>query len=359
VNGSENLLNQIQSAAAETKTISRTDYLVTQFVVIATYLRLLVLPVGQNVDYDYPIFHSLSEPSVIMSLLLHLSLASLAVFLLYRSQRQLTSGATTAGISMRLAGLGICWFYLALSVESSIIPITDVIFEHRIYLPSIGFFMAVTAGISGIASRWKYCQGALWAAIAMMCIVFTAGTIARNRIWSSEMLMWQDVLEKSPGKARPQHSVGLLLMKRFRFEEALPHLVKAVDLDPWNDRYRITLNSTITLLDEYKGRCSEGTEYHSTFEKIDPRFRKEWMAVSNNNLGLAYEHLGNLFLAQDNYLKATKYNPNFDLGWYNLALVSGRRRDAASIMKALNELKLLNPLLEQEAAKKIRVQQHF
>jgi tetratricopeptide (TPR) repeat protein len=351
-NVSENLFNQIQSAAAETKTISRTDYQLTQFVVIGTYLRLLVLPVRQNVDYDYPTFHSLVDPPVAASLLMHLVLASLGLFLLFRSRRQLTSGTPEAGISMRIAGLGICWFYLALSVESSVIPITDVIFEHRVYLPSVGFFMAVTAGLSGIAIRWVRCRNAAWTAVVLISVVLAAATVARNRTWSSEMSMWQDVLEKSPGKARPRHSVGLLLMKRFRFEEALPHLVKAVELDHWNDRYRITLNSTVTLLDRYKGRCSEGTEYQSTFEKVDPRFRKEWTAVSDNNLGLAYEHLGDLYLAQDNYLKATKLNPALDLAWYNLALVAARRGDAPTRQSSLERLKALNPVLWKDALRR-------
>jgi len=45
----------------------------------------------------------------------------------------------------RLIAFGIIWFFLALSVESSFIPIEDVIFEHRLYLPSIGTFIAFTA----------------------------------------------------------------------------------------------------------------------------------------------------------------------------------------------------------------------
>jgi len=48
--------------AKGTTEISRLDYLFTQFRVILTYVRLLVLPIHQNVDYDYPISHSLLEP---------------------------------------------------------------------------------------------------------------------------------------------------------------------------------------------------------------------------------------------------------------------------------------------------------
>jgi len=37
--------------------IGRLDYLTTQFRVLVTYLRLLILPINQNLDYDYPLFY--------------------------------------------------------------------------------------------------------------------------------------------------------------------------------------------------------------------------------------------------------------------------------------------------------------
>ena len=37
-----------------------------------------------------------------------------------------------------MAAFGIFWIFITLSVESSVIPIADVIFEHRMYLPMAG-----------------------------------------------------------------------------------------------------------------------------------------------------------------------------------------------------------------------------
>src|SRR3990172_7091763 len=63
--------------------ISRHDYLVTQFRVIVTYLRLLVLPVGQNIEYDYPMFQSLLVPEVLASFIFICVLFFGAVFLFF------------------------------------------------------------------------------------------------------------------------------------------------------------------------------------------------------------------------------------------------------------------------------------
>jgi len=69
-------------------------------------------------------------------------------YLLYRDRH-----APGAG---RLTAFGIFWFFMTLSVESSIIPIADVIFEHRLYLPSVGFFIAITSALFWAAERlWR------------------------------------------------------------------------------------------------------------------------------------------------------------------------------------------------------------
>jgi len=73
--------------ARETIEISRLDYLLTQFRVILTYLRLLIFPVHQNLDYDYPISHSLWEPKVLFSFLFLLVLFTFSLYLLFVRSR--------------------------------------------------------------------------------------------------------------------------------------------------------------------------------------------------------------------------------------------------------------------------------
>jgi tetratricopeptide (TPR) repeat protein len=169
--------------------------------------------------------------------------------------------------------------------------------------------------------------------------------------------MWQDVLEKSPNKARVRYNVGFLYFKKVMPEKALPYLVRALEIDSREEKYWITLNSAISILGEYEGRCSAGKEYHTTYDKVDPAFKKPWLALSYNNLGLAHEHLGNIYLARENYQKAVTVNPSLDLAWYNLTLVSARQNDTPNVATSLKILRTINPQLEQDAVKKIQEQQ--
>jgi len=104
-------------------------YFLTSFNVIWTYIRLLFLPINQNLDYDYPVAKTLFEFPTILSFLGHVAVVG-ASFWVYKKKGWL------------LVPFGLAWFYIGLSPVQSFVPIIDVIFEHRLYMPSIGFFIA-------------------------------------------------------------------------------------------------------------------------------------------------------------------------------------------------------------------------
>jgi protein O-mannosyl-transferase len=174
----------------------RWDYLVTQMRVIVTYLRLVFLPVGQNLDYDYPRYESLFTPPVFLSFLLLVAIVGAAFYLLYAS-RSRTPRPSSRTASYRLISFGIFWFFITLSVQSSIVPIVDVIFEHRVYLPTVGLFFAVITCVVTAAKRLKMENVALLL-LASSVLIFTGVTYARNMVWMSEISLWEDVVKKSP-----------------------------------------------------------------------------------------------------------------------------------------------------------------
>ena len=170
--------------AAETDTISRLDYLLTQFNVISTYIRLLFLPVRQSVDYDYPIAQHFFEPATFASFLLLISLFIMALVLFKR---------------YRTISFGIVWFFLTLSIESSVIPIRDVIFEHRLYLPSVGVFLSAVVFIFHLLRHRKKILFALFSLIISLSLL---ATINRNIIWKRQVLLWHDAVKMAPNKSR-------------------------------------------------------------------------------------------------------------------------------------------------------------
>lgn len=352
---SQSISDIVQHASSETNTISRYSYFLTQQRVEITYLRLLLFPVNQNLDYDYPVFASISKWPVWISLSLHLLLVGFALFILIRQKRVSDNNGLATDSAMRLLGIGIVWFYLTLSIESSLIPIRDVIFEHRLYLPSVGFFIALTAGVGWLVAPRPHLQMMVWCSLAILAVTLTASTIARNRVWSSEFTMWQDVLEKSPNKARVRSYAGLHFAKRLVLDKAVQNLVRAIELDHTNDKYRIYLNHTVTMITGLQKRSSNGMKYQSGQEAVDPNQFEPWLAVSYNNLGLAYELMNNDVLAKINYFKAINLNPALDLAWYNLALLAAKHHDMEGFKQAIDKLGPLNPELHKSLPKMTQI----
>lgn len=120
------------SIEGETSSISRHEYFLTQFRVIWTYIKLLILPINQNLDYNYGISRGLLTPlATLFGGIGIITFLGLAVFLFKRQ---------------KVISFFILWFFLILAPTSSVAILPDVIFEHRMYLPSLGYFVIFALG---------------------------------------------------------------------------------------------------------------------------------------------------------------------------------------------------------------------
>ncbi|MDH4161422.1 MAG: hypothetical protein OEW15_01870 [Nitrospirota bacterium] len=230
-------------------TRSPLEYFATQMRVLVIYLRLLFLPYSQSVVYEITASRSLWEPKVLLSLFLHLSLCAGAVVLWFRSSRE---GISRAPL-LRLAALGIGWFYVTASVESSVIPIKDLIFEHRAYLPGVGILMAVCSAALLLAGTGDERRLAARFPIAVLAVVvvFGGATIARNKVWLNELVLWDDVIVKAPNKAIGYNNRGNALKGLGRLEEAIQDI-----------------NTTIRIVEKTIGRPLAWEEADYTQENL-------------------------------------------------------------------------------------------
>jgi tetratricopeptide (TPR) repeat protein len=208
--------------------LSRLEYLFTEFRVIVTYLRLLILPVNQNLDYDYQEYHTFFDPAVLSSFLLLSLMVGAGLFLIIRFRNRFPH--------TRLIAFGVFWFFITLSVESSVIPIVDVIFEHRLYLPSAGFIIAVITTIfwmvSSYKSRWNNIEYVAVTTLTTITLVFSLAAFSRNLVWQDYISLWEDVVKKSPQKARAYYTLGDAYQQKKQTQKAMESYGRAIQLDP-------------------------------------------------------------------------------------------------------------------------------
>ncbi len=299
--------------------ITAREYLLTQFSVILTYIRLFILPVNQNLDYDYPISHSLFEWHTLFGLL---SLAGIFIagILLFRRYR--------------LISFGIFWFFLTLSVESSIVPISqNVIFEHRTYLPSLGFFLVLTGVVFYFI--WDRYRQVAWGILVLLVLTNAVLTYDRNKVWKSEYTLWADCLKKSPNKPRPLNGYGNALADAGNASEALMYYDKAIEINPhFYLAYENRGNAKINLGD-YEGAVAD---YEEAL-RIAPYY-----SAGHYNLGNALALQGKAGEATAHLKEAIRLQPEHDNAQYNLGLASMRKGNIDEAMSYFQQANRIDPL---------------
>lgn len=246
--------------------VSRGDYLVTQLAVVAKYLGLLAWPAGQNLDHDFPLFRSLLAPRVLLSLALHLALLALAAYLLARTAK---GRARPLDPAWRLVAFGVVWFFLALSVESSLVPIVDLVYEHRVYLPSAGLFAAVATAAALLLRRLSPEDPARATALLAVLLALLLGglTLRRNAVWADDLTLWTDAVERSPGKARPHLNLGTALVDAGQPARAAAELEAGLALAPASSYGHAQLGVVLLSL----GRTGEGEGHLREALRLEPR----------------------------------------------------------------------------------------
>ncbi|HNQ68868.1 MAG TPA: tetratricopeptide repeat protein [Bacteroidales bacterium] len=272
-------------------TITPANYLLTQFSAILKYIQLLVLPIGQNVDHDFPVSMSILELRTIMSLVVLCGIVALAVWLFKKN---------------RIISFGIFWFLITISIESSFIPITDVFFEHRTYLPSFGFFIIFVSLIFILLRKKSRTMP-----IAIVLIIVSINSVLafnRNKVWKDDISLWTDAMIKSPNKARPYGNLGVAYGQTGQWDKAIEYYTKSIEISPIYSM--IYYNRGVAYANQQNWEFAIA-DYNKAIE-ISPDY-----AVAHFNRGIANSNLGNLEIAINDFSKAIELDPSFTLAYFN------------------------------------------
>lgn len=330
----DSIFESIDRLTSDTGAISRSSYLFTQFRVIVTYVRLLLIPFGQNLDYDYPIYDSLLSLPVALSALLLVGIAAAAWYGAFRLS--LTDDEKNRPI--RLAAFGIFWFFITLSIESSIIPIRDVIFEHRLYLPSIGFLMACAALLLYLRENLAESRPALARLIipvfAVAVAVLACAGWMRNSLWQDNLTLWEDVVRKSPGKSRGHGVLAGILSGRGRVDEAIREYRTAIRLKPDDAAAHNNLGAIYAKRKEYDLALGE---YEQALRSSpgNPKIPA--------NIGRIHLAQGRLAEAEESLQQSLRLAPDYDEALNDLGIVLFRQGNFTGAVENLKRAIRINP----------------
>jgi tetratricopeptide (TPR) repeat protein len=125
-----------------------------------------------------------------------------------------------------LAAAGVFLFLLFLAPTSSFVPIADAVAERRVYFPFVGLVLILLEG----ARRLRLTPNGLAAAGAAVLGVLGIAAHSRASVWGDELRLWQDTVEKSPGKMRPRFQLAHLYYRAQRCGDAVTQYAEAAKL---------------------------------------------------------------------------------------------------------------------------------
>jgi protein O-mannosyl-transferase len=292
------------------------NYFFTECRVLWTYVRMFVLPFGQNADPEVAVSHSLLDSGAIVALAAWVAVVAAAWF--YRKR-------------WPLASFGVFVYLLLLAPTSSVIPISEPLQERRLYLPFLGLALVCLEFLRRL--EWK--QRVMIEVPVLL--VLMALTYQRSAVWGSEMALWTDTVNKSPKKLRPRFQLAYAYYEQKRYTEAAENYEIAEHLAPPDYRLLVDYGKALdsaghypealaklkeaaalevdpeawTLIAQVYGEQHQTEEAFQALdqaERINPGFEITY-AIRGN----VYEfNLGNLASAAEQYRRALQIDPYND-----------------------------------------------
>lgn len=327
------------------KNLSAWEYARSQSGVILHYLRLCFWPQGQCIDYGWPVARTtidLVPPLLVVALLI---------------------GATGWCVFRRPeAGFLGAWFFLILAPTSSVVPIRDLAFEHRMYLPLAAVIVAAVVGTYSIFERLPFVRRLpakrrlrlQLACAAAVVAVLGHATYARNQIYASHVALWTDVVSKSPDNARGHYNLAHALETEGNRRAARYHYERAVALAPDDATAHTNLGNLLAETEPETAIAHYGlalainpqlAEVHDNLAGVLARCgrREETILHCRKALEIspayapAHIHLGDLLASSEpdaalaHYRKALSLNPESAEAHNNLATLLATRQPALAV----------------------------
>lgn len=251
-------------AAYENRHFTLLERLLTQPRIVIWYVSLLLFPLPSrlSLEHDVIVSKSLFEPlSTFPSLVMIVG----GLWLVFHYRHRLP-----------LITFGFLWFFMNLAIESTFLPL-EMIFEHRLYLPSMGLVLAVAAGAVQFSRHlfrrtaereflllWQCSFVILFSGLAIL-------TFIRNEAWESQITLNYDAALKAPDNPRAHANLAVAFLRVGAYDQAVGSAEKALAAGRENyEEYCIAANS-IVLAHLKKGEPEKAVQRGEEFIRNRPR----------------------------------------------------------------------------------------
>ncbi|MEM9365525.1 MAG: tetratricopeptide repeat protein [Planctomycetota bacterium] len=321
------------------------EYFRTQPEIIWHYIGLVLWP--QDLCFDY-VWRIQSNPRIYLTLGgLLVSIIGLAAMIYLRattsslasfesgSKLEEATNAKAWCFKWGLASWLVLTFFFILAPTSSVIPIADLAFEHRMYFASSCLIALIILAGGVLLSRLQKSseKPAVLAAgtgLIILGVLMLLGyrTHLRNLDYRSELQVWQTAIDASPQNPRAWYGLGQAYARLGRKDLALQPMIRAVGYS----------NTPVSHFDAGLGECLSAAGRLEDAARLYMRAleRKPNDREVMNDLGVVYLRLDQLDQAKESLEAAVEMG--YSLAKYNLALVHWRQGNAVEAIASWEDV---------------------
>lgn len=305
---------------------SRYLYLITQPFVILHYFISFFVPYNLSADTDWLPLQSILDIRFFVGFVFIVSM----FFIAWKSYKKTIS---------RPISFGILWFFITLAPTSSLIPLAEVMNDHRMMYPFIGLLVSVVWSLALLLYKYQdrimeshSLRNTIVTLFGMVLIAHSFGIQARVAVWDNGKTLWYDVTQKSPKNGRGLMNYGLQLMQEGNIDTALAYFNRAEKFIPYYN-YLFT-NKAIAL--NAKGDKIAAEENYKKAISLSPSSHNGYYYYA-----LFLRDEKRIDEAQANFEKVLSLSPQFIFARYALL----------EIYSGKNNMKKFEPLLKESLQK--------
>jgi protein O-mannosyl-transferase len=235
----------------------------------------------------------------------------------------------------KLAGFGMLFFLLNIAVVIQLVPVGSAIMADRYsYLPSIGLYTALVAGIIWLLQRKKVNFKVFLGLAASYLLILSSMTYNRTKIWDNSMTLWNDVLRNYDYVQIALNNRGNLHYEAGRNQAALNDFNRSIEVDPKRTETYNNRGSVKAEMGDYEGALAD---YNKSLI-IDPDF-----AQAHYGAGGVYLSMNHFKEAIAAYDKAIRMNPDYAEAYSNRANAKINLSKISEAMSDYNKALELKP----------------
>jgi protein O-mannosyl-transferase len=276
--------------------------LIDMFPVVPEYVRLLCGIPPFCIDYSFMQGHLPFLSLAVLTGGLSLALLFFLAILAWRSGR------------FWLAGFGLLWVAAFLLPVSNLLPMMQYMAERFLYLPLIGWLVALAAALSCLPDRrWAP------AVFALLIAVWIPLSWQRSFIWRDGLTLFVQTSQECPGVNRVEKNAVAAVF-------ALPQMEEVFDVNPREIQFHL------------KPEFSEpaGRRALATLEKA-----RQWFPGNADvwtSMGTIYARMGEPRQAMPFFERAARISPENPDNWINLALAAMEIKDWPAASNAVTRV---------------------